>query len=206
MRQLGWRRCRDFFAKRIVLHSNMRSSEPRGSVCFVSSGDLIESLTVKRPWMIILEDLHWSDFATVDALSRIARRDRKSAILVLATYRPADVAAGGHPIRTVHQDLQIHGRCTEVALDRLTRAEVEHYLDLRFDSADLAEALAERVFARTGGQPLFVVSLVDHLVAQGDDRRNRWTVATAARGRDFARQHAARFAGDDHAANRSPYR
>jgi len=143
-------------------------------------GDLIESLTVKRPWIIILEDLHWSDFATVDALSRIARRDRKSAILVLATYRPVDVAAGGHPIRTVHQDLQIHGRCTEVALDRLTRTEVEHYLDLRFDSADLAEALAERVFARTGGQPLFVVSLVDHLVAQGTivEVDGRWRLGT----------------------------
>ena len=72
--------------------------------------DLMESLAATRPWVIILEDLHWSDFATVDALSRIARRDRKAAILVIATYRPMDVAAGGHPIRKVHQDLQIHGR------------------------------------------------------------------------------------------------
>jgi predicted ATPase len=117
--------------------------------------------------VIILEDLHWSDFATVDALSRIARRDRKAAILVLATYRPMDVAVGGHPIRTVHQDLQIHGRCTELALDRLARTEVEHYLALRFGSADLAKELTERVFVRTGGQPLFAVSLIDHLIAQG---------------------------------------
>jgi DNA-binding winged helix-turn-helix (wHTH) protein/tetratricopeptide (TPR) repeat protein len=128
--------------------------------------DLMESLAAKRPWVIILEDLHWSDLATVDALSRIARRDRKAAMLVLATYRPMDVAAGGHPIRTVHQDLQIHGRCTELPLDRLTRAEVEHYLALRFGSAGLAKGLVERVFARTSGQPLFVVSLVDHLIAQ----------------------------------------
>ena len=128
--------------------------------------DLMERLAAKRPWVIILEDLHWSDFATVDALSRIARRDRKAAILVLATYRPVDVAAEGHPIRTVHQDLQIHGQCTELALDRLTRTEVERYLALRFDSTTLASGLADRIFARTGGQPLFVASLVDHLIAQ----------------------------------------
>lgn len=128
--------------------------------------DLMERLAAKRPWVIILEDLHWSDVATVDALSRIARRDRKAAILVLATYRPVDVAAEGHPIRTVHQDLQIHGQCTELALDRLTRPEVEHYLALRFDSTALASGLADRIFARTGGQPLFVTSLVDHLIAQ----------------------------------------
>jgi DNA-binding winged helix-turn-helix (wHTH) protein/tetratricopeptide (TPR) repeat protein len=129
--------------------------------------DLMEGLSAERSWVIILEDLHWSDFATVDVISRIARRDRKAAILVLATYRPMDVAIAGHPIRTVHQDLQIHGRCTELALDRLTLPEVEHYLDLRFTSPNWTKALAERVFGRTGGQPLFVVSLVDHLVAQG---------------------------------------
>jgi DNA-binding winged helix-turn-helix (wHTH) protein/tetratricopeptide (TPR) repeat protein len=129
-------------------------------------GDLMESLAAKRPWVIILEDLHWSDVATVDALSRIARRDRKAAILVLATYRPIDVAVGEHPVRAVHQDLQIHCRCTDLPLDRLARTEVEQYLALRFDSAELAKSLEERVFARTGGQPLFVVSLVDHLIAQ----------------------------------------
>jgi DNA-binding winged helix-turn-helix (wHTH) protein/tetratricopeptide (TPR) repeat protein len=129
-------------------------------------GDLMESLAAKRPWVIILEDLHWSDVATVDALSRIARRDRKAAILVLATYRPIDVAVGEHPVRAVHQDLQIHGRCTDLALDRLAHTEVEQYLALRFGSAELAKSLEERVFARTGGQPLFVVSLVDHLIAQ----------------------------------------
>ncbi len=129
--------------------------------------DLMESVSAERPWVIILEDLHWSDFATIDALSRFARRDRAAAVLILATYRPTDVAIAGHPVRTVHQDLQIHGRCSEVALDRLTLPEVEHYFALRFASADWTKSLAERVFARTHGQPLFVVSLVDHLIAQG---------------------------------------
>ena len=128
--------------------------------------DLMESLAAKRPWVITLEDLHWSDAATVDALSRIARRDRHAAILVFATYRPVDVSTAAHPVRNVHQHLQIHGRSTELALNRLTRAEVEQHLGLRFGSVDLAKGLTERVFARTSGQPLFVVSLVDHLIAQ----------------------------------------
>ncbi len=128
--------------------------------------ELVEVLSSDRPLVIILEDLHWSDFATLDVLSRFARRDRKASVLVLATYRPIDVMIGGHPIRTLHQDLQIHGRCTELALDQLSRAEVEQYLALRFDEAEIGKALAERVFRRTQGQPLFVVSLVDYFVAQ----------------------------------------
>jgi DNA-binding winged helix-turn-helix (wHTH) protein/tetratricopeptide (TPR) repeat protein len=129
--------------------------------------DLMENLAAQRPWVIVLEDLHWSDFATVDVLSRLARRDRKAAILVLATYRPMEVAVDGHPIGIVHQDLRIHGQCTELALDPLTDADVERYLALRFNSDDFAGTLADRVFARTGGQPLFLTSLVDHLVTKG---------------------------------------
>lgn len=129
--------------------------------------DLMESLSTQRPWTIILEDLHWSDFATVDVLSRLARRDRRAAILVLATYRPMEVAVAGHPIRSVHEDLQIHGQSSEITLDRLSQTETERYLLLRFDSPALARDLAARIFARTAGQPLFVVSLVDHLVAEG---------------------------------------
>ena len=140
-------------------------------------GDLMESLAAKRPWVIILEDLHWSDVATVDALSRIARRDRKAAILVLATYRPMDVAVGEHPVRTVHQDLQIHGRCTELALDRLTRTEVEQYLALRFGSAELGQ--------RIGGAGLCAnqrTTAVRRLPCRSShratgDRRGRRTVA-----------------------------
>jgi DNA-binding winged helix-turn-helix (wHTH) protein/tetratricopeptide (TPR) repeat protein len=141
--------------------------------------ELVEVLSSDRPWVIILEDLHWSDFATLDVLSRFARRDRKASVLVLATYRPIDVMIGGHPIRTIHQDLQIHGRCTELALDRLSRAEVEQYLALRFDEAEMVHALVGRVFRRTQGHPLFVVSLVDYFVAQQaiDEVDGHWHLA-----------------------------
>lgn len=128
--------------------------------------ELVEVLSLERPWVIIVEDLHWSDYATLDILSLFAHRQQKASVLILATYRPVDVLIGGHPARTVHQELQIHGRCTELALDRLSLPEVEQYLVLRFGDAEMGKTLAQRVFGRTGGQPLFVVSLVDYFVAQ----------------------------------------
>jgi hypothetical protein len=53
---------------------------------------------------------------------------------------------------------------------------------LRFGSPGLAEKLVVQIFARTGGQLLFVVSLIDHLIAQ---RAPRATVQEA-RERDSA--------------------
>ena len=130
--------------------------------------ELVEALSQERPWIIIIEDLHWSDYATLDVVSRLAQRTQPAAAMFVATYRPGDAAAGDHPTRAVHQELQIHGRCSELALDRLSLAEVEQYLILRFGAAELARALAPMILRRTGGHPLFVVSLVDYSVNQGE--------------------------------------
>jgi class 3 adenylate cyclase/predicted ATPase len=128
--------------------------------------DLLEVSSVDRPLAVVLEDLHWSDFATLDVLSRFARGDRKASVLVLASYRPADTLIGGHPVRRLHQDLGIHGRCRELRLDRLSRAEVEHHLALRFGNEELVSTLVEPLFGRTQGQPLFVASLLDFYINQ----------------------------------------
>jgi class 3 adenylate cyclase len=128
--------------------------------------DLLEASSVDRPLAIVLEDLHWSDFATLDVLSRFARGDRRASVLILASYRPADSIIGGHPVRRLHQDLGIHGRCRELRLDRLSRSEVEHHLALRFANDELVSALVDPLFARTQGQPLFVASLLDFFINQ----------------------------------------
>jgi hypothetical protein len=52
--------------------------------------DLVEALSVDRPWVLVIEDMHWSDFQTVDVLSRLAHGDRQAQVLVLATYRVGD--------------------------------------------------------------------------------------------------------------------
>ena len=128
--------------------------------------DLVEVLSADRPLAIVLEDLHWSDLATLDVLSRFARDERRASTLLLASYRPTDTIVGGHPVRRLHQDLEIHGRCSELRLDRLSRPEVERHLALRFGDEQLALALSEPLFRRTQGQPLFVASLLDYFVNQ----------------------------------------
>lgn len=144
--------------------------------------DLLEALSTDRPWVIVLEDLHWSDFATLDVLSRFARGNGKARVLVLCSYRPADSSVGGHPIRRLHRDLEIHGCCSELRLDRLSRSEVERYLALRFDDEELASSLSKPVFERTLGHPLFVASLLKHLIDQESivEMDGRWRLSSQA--------------------------
>ena len=53
--------------------------------------EALDALTRESPLVLLLEDLHWSDSATVDLLAMLARRREPARLLVIGTYRPADV-------------------------------------------------------------------------------------------------------------------
>jgi DNA-binding winged helix-turn-helix (wHTH) protein/tetratricopeptide (TPR) repeat protein len=118
------------------------------------------------PLVLVLEDLHWSDHATLDLVSTLAQRRDPARLLLIGTYRPVEVAVRNHPLRTVHQDLRAHGRCRDLWLAPLTDVAVAQYLEHRWPGLPTA-ALAAAVHERTDGNPLFLVNLVDYLAASG---------------------------------------
>jgi predicted ATPase len=129
--------------------------------------EAIEALTAERPLILVLEDLQWSDYATLEWLAFVARRREKAQLLVMGTYRPMDVLVRAHPVRTVVQELQRHGQCAELPLASLTDAGVAAYVAVRYAGRSLPEGLARLIRRRTGGNPLFMVSVVDAIERQG---------------------------------------
>ena len=129
--------------------------------------EAFEVLTADTPLILVLEDLHWSDYATLDLLALLARRREPARLMVLGTYRPADVMVRGHPLPSVQQELHIHGQCEEVALTFLSLSEVARYLAMRFPQHGFPDEFAQMIHWRTDGNPLFIVSVVESLVAQG---------------------------------------
>ena len=69
--------------------------------------------------VLIFEDLHWVDDSTLDLISALARRREPAKLMLLGTYRPADVVLSQTPLKGLKQDLQVHHLCTEIALERL---------------------------------------------------------------------------------------
>ena len=55
------------------------------------------------PYLLVIEDAHWADEATLDLIRHLARRVHGCRALVLVTYRPEDATAG-HPLRLVLGD------------------------------------------------------------------------------------------------------
>lgn len=142
--------------------------------------DALEVLTRDRPLVLVLEDLHWSDVSTIDLIAYVARRRQPARLLLIGTFRPADALVSDHPLWKAKQDLLSQRQCAELAVPPLTLADVQAYVDGRFAGAarDQMRRLATSLHERTDGNALFVVDVVNDLVAQETLvwRDGRWQV------------------------------
>jgi tetratricopeptide (TPR) repeat protein len=146
-------------------------------------GDALGALAAQTPLVLVLEDVHWSDAATIDLIGYLARRRAPARLLVIATYRPVTVSISGHPLKAVKRDCRARGLCDEIALTFLSEAAVATWLAQRFPRHAFPAELPAVLHRQTDGNPLFMTTVVDFLLAQGaiarDDRGWRLTVEPA---------------------------
>ena len=58
----------------------------------------VKALTHEAPLVVAIEDLHFADAATLDAVSELATREFSARLLLVGTYRAAHAIAHGHPL------------------------------------------------------------------------------------------------------------
>jgi DNA-binding winged helix-turn-helix (wHTH) protein/tetratricopeptide (TPR) repeat protein len=141
--------------------------------------EALEHLTIDDPLVIVLEDLHWADVSTLDVLSTLARRRGPAKLLLLGTLRPADVVAAENPLNILKQDLLIHRLCAELPLEQLEVSEIGEYLVAEFPGADFPSGLDGVLHRHSGGNPLFVTTIVRDLVEKGviAQASGRWNLS-----------------------------
>jgi hypothetical protein len=127
-------------------------------------GELLDRYTEQRPLLLVTEDLHWSDPATVQLMDYLARRRSRARLLWLGSFRVTELIAAEHPLATVRHELRLHGLGTELVLDDFSVAEVGEYLAARVPALEVEPALVRALHDRTDGLPLFVAGVIDDLV------------------------------------------
>jgi predicted ATPase/DNA-binding winged helix-turn-helix (wHTH) protein len=128
--------------------------------------EAVEALTAFTPLVLVLEDLHWSDYSTLALISYLARRREPARLMVVATYRPVEVILSEHPLKGIKQELRMHRLCEELPLEYLTREAVKEFLAGRFPANQFPSKLVELIHQRTGGNPLFMSNMVDYLLSE----------------------------------------
>jgi DNA-binding winged helix-turn-helix (wHTH) protein/tetratricopeptide (TPR) repeat protein len=129
--------------------------------------DAMDALTRSSQVVVVLEDLHWSDVSTLDLLTYLAERTTPARLLVIGTYRPVDAVLRSHELRRTIRELIARGRAIEESLELLAPADIDTYLGRLLTGAPVDPRLAEAMHAKTDGNPLFLVAIVEHLLERG---------------------------------------
>lgn len=136
----------------------------------------VARLTAERPLVIVLDDVHWIDPASLVVMRRLAASP-PAGVTMIATYRDTDLDRV-HPLSAALADLRRIEGVRRVALDGLDGEAVEDYLTVAAGHSLDPEALrlAAAVHTETAGNPLFVGEMLRHLAESGFIRRqdDRW--------------------------------
>lgn len=132
-------------------------------------GELLDRYSERQPLLLVTEDLHWSDRSTVQLIDYIARRRSKARLMWLASFRLTEVVALDHPVNPLRHELHLHGLCEEIILDPFSESEVADYVEAQAPALT-DEAFVRSLHARTDGVPLFVASLLVHVMGRTPQR------------------------------------
>ncbi|HEX5153224.1 MAG TPA: AAA family ATPase [Parafilimonas sp.] len=110
--------------------------------------DFVKALTdYHKPVVLVIEDIHWADEASLDFIKYVARRITQTPCLFMLTYRDDEITLQ-HPLRNVLGELP-PGTFTRIALPPLSRETVQTLANEKGYSG-------EDVYAVTGGNPFYV--------------------------------------------------
>ena len=103
------------------------------------------------PTIVVLEDLHWADEATLDVVKYLGRRIQHTKTLLILTYRDDEVN-NNHPLRFLLGDFPVN-LTTRIALPLLSPGAVDRL-------AQQAGRQLDRLYRVTGGNPFFVTEII----------------------------------------------
>jgi DNA-binding CsgD family transcriptional regulator len=127
--------------------------------------DLVETLCAERPVLVVAEDVHWADSASLLAISSIARQLPLSALLVVATARPSPLSAEAARLL---DDLSAAGART-LQLHPLTPEDVVALASQLLGA--LPGPALTALLAKAAGNPLWVMAILESLADEGTLRR-----------------------------------
>jgi DNA-binding SARP family transcriptional activator len=136
-----------------------------------------------QPGVILLEDLHWADAASLDLLTYLVRRLRGRPLCLLVTFRSESVGSTSRLYQLLAEAQRL-GAATVLSLPRLSPAAVAELVGSTAVGAKLAESdhLEIRLYQETEGLPFFLVEYLTILAKDGEAARTDWSMPGGVRG------------------------
>lgn len=175
-----WRERLRSAADRAAERSHCPAAPP--AAVFEQYERLLTHLAAEHPLLVLIDDLHWADPASINLLRHIGQRITDLRLLIVGVYRPSettpDAAGGRNGLAELCDELTRSLGDNEVGLDSAgDQAFVDALIDREPNRLD--KRFREQLFARTGGHALFTAEFLRGLQEQGTlspDQDGYWTV------------------------------
>ena len=152
------------------IHSNIEPEQLRRQIALAARA-LIERRLDKEPLLIVVEDLHWADIASVDLLHQVIDQLTDRPLMLLLSHRP-----------DTRPPLVVRTAQSIIRVAPLSPDETRTLVAGLFGaSVDVVERLQDFIATRAGGNPFFAEEIVRSLVGKGVLVRqgDRWSCTAA---------------------------
>ena len=119
-----------------------------------------------QPLVIILDDLHWADPASLLLLEFVAREMADCQLLMVGTYRDVELSRS-HPLSETLGGLARERLFQRIPLRGLDPRDLELLIEATADIA-LSASFAEAVYSHTDGNPFFAIEVIRALREEGE--------------------------------------
>ena len=181
---------RDKFKKRIsakeAAHPLLASGSLSQDQIIEQFVNVLRDLAARMPLLIVLDDLHWADTASIDLIFRLIRRLADSRLFILCALRPHDLrSAPGdapHPLEKVINEARRLRGDIWLDLTEVSERNGRDFIDALIDAEPnhIGRVFRQNLFAHTEGHPLFTVELLRDFRDRGIlvlDQDEAWTLA-----------------------------
>ena len=121
-----------------------------------------QAQTRQRPVILIFDDVHWADTASIDLLEHVLALTEISALLVVIASRPERRSGAWKLLQQVEAGFA--HRFTHIRIQPLTAAQSSALVDSLLTISDLPQLLRERILDRSEGNPFYVEEVVRSLI------------------------------------------
>jgi class 3 adenylate cyclase len=157
-------------AERVAGVPSPRETDPdtERHLLFGAVVGLLCAATSNSPLVLVLDDLHWADKATLVLLKHVVSRGYGMRVLIIGTYRESDLARE-HPLLELLADLHREQKVDRIGLEGLEEPDIVRIIE-RATGHELDEAglgLSKQLHSETDGNPFYTGELLRHLIESG---------------------------------------
>jgi len=134
---------------------------------FESLRAFVAGIAQGQPVVLLLDDLHWGDAATLELLRYLARSLRGDRVFILGTYRDVEVDRA-HPLSAALAEMNRERLYRRILVRGLTREHVAAMIQAVFQTrSPVSVEMRDLIYQETEGNPFFVEEVLKHLVEAG---------------------------------------